>query len=400
MNTSRSSVLFLVSMAGLAGTCQAVDMPPITISGYGTAALTATDTDDAEFIRPNQASGATTKPRTGIDSNFGIQATAKFNDTISATAQGMVRKNGANDSYGGELAWAFIKVKASDDINVRFGRFALPIYMISDFRHVGYANTMIRPAAEVYRQVNSSYVHGADLLYQHSFDETTLTAQFAIGTGRTYSPGNSFVEFKPATTVHIVVENGPHTFRFGRADAKFDLGNNPTLAGLITTLNSVGFSSVTKQLPMEDIKGSFTSVGYGLDYKNFLVQAEYAIRKTESRAVMDTTSYYMMLGYRMDKVTPYYYHGKITQQSARSFPELPTTGPLAALSAGANSVAKSALQSANAIGVRWDFARSMALKVQVDRISPEGGGSGAFIKAKPGFTGPVNVYAAGIDFVF
>ncbi len=151
---------------------------------------------------------------------------------------------------------------------------------------------------------------------------------------------------------------------------------------------------------MNGIKGSFTSVGYGLDYKNFLVQAEYAIRKTESRAVMDTTSYYMMLGYRMDKVTPYYYHGKITQQSARSFPELPTTGPLAALSAGANSVAKSALQSTNAIGVRWDFARSAALKVQVDRISPEGGGSGAFIKAKPGFTGPVNVYAAGIDFVF
>ncbi len=399
MKTSRNSVLFLVSVAGLVGAARGADMPPVTISGFGTAALTATNTDDAEFIRPNQASGATTSARTGVDSNFGIQATAKFSDTISGTLQGMVRKNGANDSYGAEMAWAFLKFKMSDDVNVRVGRFALPIYMISDFRNVGYANTMIRPPSEVYRQVNSNYVQGADILYQHSFDETTLTAQFGVGTGRTYSPGNTYVAFHPATTLHIVVEHGPHTFRFGRADAKFDLGNNPNLAGLITTLNSVGFASVANQLHLNDNTGSFTSAGYSLDYQNFLVQTEYAIRKTNNRAVMDTTSYYTMLGYRMGTVTPYYYHGTITQQSPRTFSELPTTGPLAALAAGANSVAKSALQTTNAIGVRWDFARSLALKVQVDRISPTDG-AGAFIHAKPGFTGPVNVYAAGIDFVF
>lgn len=399
MKTSRNSVLFLVSMAGLVGAARGTDMPPVTISGFGTAALTATNTDDAEYIRPNQVSGATTSARTGVDSNFGIQATAKFSDMVSGTVQGMARKNGANDSYGAEMAWAFLKFKMSDDVNIRVGRFALPIYMISDFRNVGYANTMIRPPAEVYRQVNSNYVHGADVIYQHSFDDTTLTVQFGIGNGKTYSPGNTYVEFKPATSLHIVAENGPHTFRFGRADAKFDLGNNPNLLSLTTTLKSVGFSNVANQLHLEGNTGSFTSAGYALDYQNFLVQTEYAIRKTNNRAVMDTTSYYVMLGYRAGKVTPYYYHGKITQQSGRTFTELPTTGPLAALTAAANSVAKSALQSTHAIGVRWDFARSLAFKAQVDRISPNDG-AGAFIKAKPGFTGPVNVYAAGIDFVF
>jgi hypothetical protein len=136
-----------------------------------------------------------------------------------------------------------------------------------------------------------------------------------------------------------------------------------------------------------------------IDYKNFLVQAEYAVRKTESRIIMDTTSYYAMFGYRMGKVTPYYYYGNIKQDTERTYAGLPTTGPLAALTAGVNGVVKSALQSTNAVGVRWDFHKSAALKAQVDHVSPRDG-AGAFINPKPGFKGPVNVYAVGIDFVF
>ena len=134
-----------------------------------------------------------------------------------------------------------------------------------------------------------------------------------------------------------------------------------------------------------------------MDYKNFLVQTEYAVRKTESRAVMDTTSYYAMFGYRFGKITPYYYYGNIKQDDPRTY-DLPAGVP-PALAAGVNSVAKAGLQSTNAIGVRWDFYKSAALKVQIDHVKPEDG-AGGFVNAKPGFKGPVNVYAVGIDFVF
>ena len=49
--------------------------------------------------------------------------------------------------------------------------------------------------------------------------------------------------------------------------------------------------------------------------------------------------------------------------------------------------------------MRWDFHRSAALKVQIDRIKPKNG-QGLFVQAKPGFSGPVTVVAAAIDFVF
>jgi hypothetical protein len=397
MTRPMRSALLTAILAAFAMSAQADDGPTVTISGFGTAALTGTDTDLAEYIRPNQAAGVGKSFRTGVDSNLGIQAMFKFNNELSATVQGLSRKF-ATDKFGGELTWAFLKYKINDDFSVRAGRIGMPVYMISDFRLVGYANTMIRPPAEVYRQVNADNFEGVDVVWQHSFDDTTITAQVGYGNSTNKQPGNVEVKFKPVSSIHIVAENGPFTVRFGRADADFTV-DSASLSGLLATLNSVGLTQVATDLKIKDVKGSFTSLGATLDYKNFLVQTEYAKRKTETRLVMDTSSWYVMLGYRMGKVTPYYYYGDIKQDVPRTYAGLPTTGPLAGLTAAVNGAVKAGLQSTNAVGVRWDFYKSAALKVQIDRVKPRDG-AGAFINVKPGFSGPVNVYAAGIDFVF
>ncbi len=393
---SRTALALLAACAALPS--HAEDGPAITISGFGTAALTMSDTDQAEYIRPGQAAGVRKDPRPGVDSNFGVQATAKWNETVSFTAQGLVRKF-ATDQYGAELAWAFAKLKASDDFSLRAGRVGLPIYMISDFRNVGYANTMLRPPAEVYRQVSVDHVDGVDVVYQHSFDDTTVTAQFALGKSKNKQPGNSYIDFSTVTALHLLVENGPFTYRFGRADAKFSVKDNAGLTGLNATLRAVGLGGVADDLKIDDVKGSFTSLGMTMDYKNFLIQAEYAKRKTDSLIVHDSSSWYAMFGYRYGKFTPYYMYGDVKQDSRNEYSTLPTSGPLAPLGAAVNSTIKAGLQSSNAVGLRWDFYKAAALKLQIDRISPRNG-AGAFINAAPGFKGPVNVYAVGIDFVF
>jgi hypothetical protein len=399
MKQPTRALLAAAILAAFGAAAHAEDGPVVTVSGFGTAAMTMTNTDDAEFARPNQAAGVRRDARPGVDSNFGIQASAKFNDTVSATVQGLVRK-WATDQYGAEMAWAFVKFKLNDDFSLRVGRMGLPVYMISDFRNVGYANTMLRPPSEVYRQVSLDNVDGADVVYQHSFEnDATLTAQFAVGNAKTRSPGNYYVKFKPVTALHVVYETGPFSFRFGRADATFGIYNNASINGLVAAVNAVGLTTIANDLKVTDVQGSFTSVGMTMDYKNFLIQAEYAKRKTESRLVMDTSSWYAMLGYRWGKFTPYYMYADAKQDSIRSYSTLPTSGPLAPLAAGINGAIKSGLTSTNAVGVRWDFYKSAALKVQVDRIQPHDG-SGGFLNPKPGFHDTVTVYAAGIDFVF
>lgn len=398
MNKPLRLAMVSAILAAFCMSSHAADGPTFTISGFGTAALTATDTDDAEFARYNQASGVRKSPRPGVDSNFGIQGTAKISDALSFTAQGLARKN-ARDSWGAELSWAFAKYKINEELSVRVGRIGMPIYMISDFRQVGYANTMIRPPAEVYRQVTGDSYDGADVMYQHSFGDTTLTAQVGVGNMNARVPDDNRIRYKPATSINIVAENGPFTVRFGRVDAKLTFEGSELLDGLFATLRRVNMPQVINDLNVTEVDGSFTSLGFTMDYKNFLVQSEYAVRRTDTRVIHDTTSYYTMLGYRYGKITPYYYYGNIKQDDDRTYKGLPTTGPLAALTAGVNGLMKAGLQSTNAVGVRWDFHKSAALKVQVDHVKPRDG-AGAFIKAKPGFNDAVNVYAAGIDFVF
>ena len=45
---------------------------------------------------------------------------------------------------------------------MRVGRVGLPVFMISDYRNVGYANTMLRPPAEMYSQVPINSIDGVD----------------------------------------------------------------------------------------------------------------------------------------------------------------------------------------------------------------------------------------------
>ena len=71
-----------------------------------------------------------------------------------------------------------------------------------------------------------------------------------------------------------------------------------------------------------------------VDYKNFLLQTEIAQRKAKSRLLIEsTTSYYVMLGYRFGKVTPFYNYGLGRQDGEKDYAGVPTAGPLAGLGA-------------------------------------------------------------------
>jgi hypothetical protein len=80
---------------------------------------------------------------------------------------------------------------------------------------------------------------------------------------------------------------------------------------------------------------------------------------------------------------------------------VPQLAPLAAgvdklLSAEAVAIAQRSLTA----GVRWDVWKNVALKAQLDHITPDHD-VGLFVNPKPGFGAhAVNVYAISADFVF
>ncbi len=389
----------------------------VRISGFGTGALTWTNTDKAEFARPNQASGADKDVTTGVDSNFGVQADYAVNSWLSVTGQGLVRKD-AQDDFGAELAWAFAKAKVSDDLAIRVGRMGLPAFMISDYRNVGYANTMLRPPAEVYSQMLFNTIDGADVIWQHSYGDTTYTAQFAVGKSKVDIAGGPSLEGRRVTALNLVAEHGPLTVRFGRVDGRLSLNNSASLATLLNTLNTVaaGYkfpqaAQLAKDIDVRDKKASFTSLGATLDWNNIVVQSEYAKRKTDSY-INDTTSWYVMGGYRIGKFLPYYSHAKLSIDGSvhngmpaacpAGYPAA-CTPTLAMLNGIVSNLRYTGVsqgeQQTDTIGLRWDFRSSVALKVQFDRVRPNKA-AGLLINAQPGFKGPVTVGAVALDFVF
>lgn len=397
MKSSKFSISTMAVLAAVAGGAHAQDGMQVTIGGFGTAALTKTNTDEGEFSRINQAAGAGKDVRTGVDSNFGVQATATFGDALSLTAQGLARKFGERDQYSADLTWAFVKYKIDSDFSMRLGRIGMPIYMVSDVVNVGYASTMLRPPTEMYRQVPLDYANGGDLLYQHSFGDTTASAQFALGSARNTAPG-PITANASVMAAQLLLENGPFTYRLGYSRANVSL-HSADLTTLLDTVERVGLGDVASQLRTIDRRGTFTSVGLIMDYHNVLGQAEYAKRKVDTLVVPDTSSWYVMLGYRWGALIPFYLHGDVRQDSARSIAALPASGPLAPVSAAINGAIKSPLQSTDAVGLRWDFYKSAAFKVQVDRVKSRDG-AGYFINTQPGFSGHATVYAAAVDFVF
>jgi hypothetical protein len=395
----------LAATASLQAQAGVMDDGNLSISGFGTLGAAKSNLDEGQFARYNQAEGVGDKARIGLDSNLGLQASYKFNDWLSGTAQVLTRKN-TSPTFTTDLTWAFLKARINDETSVRVGRVVMPIFLISDYQNVGYANTMMRPPIEMYAQAPVENVDGADITYQHAFGDLNLTTVAFVGTsrGKLFVPtaGGSVATYRaPAMGLTFTAEYGPFMARVSHARADLTSNDVAPINALTNTLKTVGFTQLANDITLiSGKKVAFTSVGGTMDWNNIVVQAEYAQRRAKEPVyIPGTNAWYTMVGYRIGKVLPYYSHAmyKGADKTITLPANFPKTGALAAT---VNGIMTSAEQKSDLVGVRWDFAKSMALKVQVDRIKP-GAKSGALIFAPAaGIKKNVTVVGAALDFVF
>ncbi|WP_431476159.1 porin [Massilia eburnea] len=403
-----AAMLAATSMMAQAGT---LGDGNLSISGFGTLGVAKTNSDDAKFARYNQAAGTGDSPRIGLDSNLGLQATYTFNDSLSGTVQVLTRKN-TSQQFTTDFTWGFLKYKLNDETNVRLGRVVLPAFLISDYQNVGYANTMMRPPIEMYGQAPIENMDGADVNWQHAFGDTNVTVQGfgGVSRGKLYIPtgGGAVAKHQsPVFGAAVTAEYGPFTARLAHARAKIEVNNLAPINALTDGLNATQVPAAIQLADDLTLKGgkkmSFTEIGLTMDWKNIVLQAEYAQRRAhEPVYIPETNSGYIMAGYRFGKVLPYYAHAYYKDAGTSvTVPTLPAGHPLAATFGAVRGLLASPEQKSDLIGMRWDFAKSLALKVQIDHVKPQKkGGSLILPSGVMTYNNSVNVYAAGIDFVF
>lgn len=424
------------------------------LSGFGTLGAVHSSTNDVDFNYPGQGGGAGTTPSTSPDSKLAVQGTYKFTPTISATTQVMTRYD-AQSSYVPSVDWAFAKWQALPAFAVRAGRMGAPFFMISDFRNVGYANTSIRPALDVYGQVPVDQFEGGDATYQYNLGSVTFNATIFAGDakaeytsafrkGATALMPSTF-ELKKMKGLNLTAEmdNGL-TLRAGYSKSKINVSSGSADAllssgaqlsaipagafgGAGAIFNNLGaqITAATNAAAVTENKDvSFLGFGATYDQDNWVVSGEYTKRRSNS-FISDTTGWYTNVGYRVGKFTPYLGFSRLTVNSANVTQTLvaPSTltgnatvnGQLLGAAAQANSGLKGLLdvqklaQRTITLGSRWDVMPNMDVKFQWDQVHKPADSWGLFFTKDPSTTEAqsflnnkrrVNILSIAVDVVF
>ena len=94
----------------------------------------------------------------------------------------MIRQDESGDA-GVALEWGFVRWLPTDTIAVRAGRMSLPVFAVSDYREVGYANVLLRPIEDVYSLIPLRRFDGIDVTLDSEIGGALVRWQAPVRSG-------------------------------------------------------------------------------------------------------------------------------------------------------------------------------------------------------------------------
>ena len=358
MTTKTKSMFALAIIALCSASAHADDAQSMfKFSGFGTVGAVHSDLDTADYAvgaKPNGA-GATRSLSWGVDSRLGAQIDARLSDKLSAVVQ-VIAEQRYDNSTTPYVEWANLKYEVTPELSVRVGRIALPTYVLSDSRKVGFANLAVRPPEPFYTILPITNNDGVDLSYRHTSGDITNTTTVYIGRNTLKLPVP--VNEAKATSMHGIVNNteyGAMTFHVAYHEAK------------VTIEPSV-------------IKWPNKVLTMGVQYDPGTWYAIAEVIQTRLNGKSDRRGAYVMGGYHIGQFTPYVGFMRISQLNEILFNEEENVGTL---------------------GVKWHFSKNADLKLQYEHFNL-GARSDGLLQITPAFQRGSNfrLLSAAVDFVF
>ena len=295
----------LMTSACTAFAAEVVGQKHFRFSGFATLGLTKGGDEDLGFHRDLDQEGL-------YDGDWSVSA-----DSLLGVQMDVV----VNDQFGGavqmenSVEWAFLRYRFNPDWTVRAGRIGFDLFLLSDYRNVGFAYLWTRPPVEFYAPLTFTSFDGADLTWS------------------TYAAGGMF-------------------------RAKISAGNTDSTLNILD--NQVNFE-------VHDIMTAAFS---------WQIQSEISRIDPRVNLYPETVQGYISAGYQVNSLTPYFMVARSESLGeTRLVPEPPVipsapelAAPLAALQQGVQAIydSLSSDQTTLTAGLRWDIRYDLALKVQLD----------------------------------
>lgn len=355
-----ASLLALAPWSARADSPAAPAQPLWAINGFGTLGAIHSSESRGDFVFDNlqpQGVGRSHDWSVDVDSRAGVQLTANLTPQWSAVLQ-VVSEYRWDNSYAPTVNWANVKYAFTPDLSVRVGRIALAAFLASDSRKIGYSNITARPPAEVYRLQVLRDSDGVDLSYRTRFGDVGNTVTLLYGQRTVTNTRGVDVHSTGVRGLFDTVERGALTLHLAAIARHVD-NQNPPL-------------------------GKFLSLGAGYDPGPWFASAEWvkAINFDANGVKAIRAAWYLTAGWRVDAFAPYV-----------------TVAELRPLTATASAPVA---QHSYAAGVRWDVARNLDLKLQLDQLRAGDNSYGTLQNVAAGTPrgGRVRLLSVVADFVF
>ena len=366
-------------------------------SGFATIGAVTNDNSDLVYRRDiSQRHGSIDGDvdwRT--DSLLGLQLQTQWSYQLETTAQ-LVLKDRIDNTLNDSVEWAFARYRPMDGLDLRVGRLGSDIFMLSDYRQVGYALPWIRPPEDTYGKISFYHFDGVDINKRFNIDDGTLNIKAFYGkSDQEYPVGieesaNYRLSFKGFGT-SINWEKNEWKLRYSYADVEIRNNNdNP----LIPALNSVSMlwpqaSALAADFYTKSKYIKYHELGLGYDNNSWWIQTEVTLLNSDAKVVSNSHTAYLSVGKRIDAFTLYTIAGFTrTNEDAASvvapagYPA-PIEQQLQALAYGTELAINGGRsdQHSYCVGARWDFTSKMALKLQVQRFYIDKYGDSLWLKS-------------------
>lgn len=388
----------------------ALETPTWAISGFGTVGAVHSNEREADFtssvLRHNGA-GASHAWSLDVDSNFGMQLDATLGKHWSAVLQ-VVSEQRLDNSYRPQVEWANIKYQATPELALRAGRIALPMFLTAEYRKIGYIYPWVRPPVESYAALPFSSSNGVDATLVWTAGPVRNASQVFYGRDDIRLGDGLVAEARSIVGLSNVSDWGALSVRMNLIQAEATIGLGKALFDGFAAFGAPG-EAIGRRFDIDHKRVSFANLGLSYDPGRWFVMAEAGTMHSAT-FLGATRSLYISGGWRWNAFTPYLTHAAVRATSATSDPGLALGGLPAAvalqaarLNAGLNlALSTIPQQSSDSIGLRWDAATNVALKLQVDRVTPHHGSRGAMINPTAAFRSErtAHVASAAVSFVY
>ncbi|WP_028025540.1 hypothetical protein [Enterovibrio calviensis] len=391
----------------------------IQVSGFGNVSLIKAGTEDFgyKYDLTKDAQYGGWAADTG--SAFGLQLNAKVSQKVDFVVQGVFQDRIEND-LDKTIAWAFLRYRATPNFTARVGRIATPLYMLSEYRDVGFAYLWTKPITDFYANIPIASIDGADLAYIYQIGGGLLETRVFGGKSNVTIETTSEpydVTLSPVLGAKLSYSIDDWLFSGAAATTKVEEGNPSE--GLTSTLQQdptvsllwPAIANIDEDFGFIDSRFQYYSLGAFYETGDWTLQAELSYTDAEWPFFPDLAAGYVSAGKSFNNVTAFSFLSRA--KSVGDFYELDAPS-LQALQipaiAGLYNFTKASLdarvidQESLGLGVRIDLNSQIALKGQVERTWLNDDNFGAWLTTDEGIfiTPPryIDTYSISLTFVF